>query len=85
MNKNFLKFSKMNKLLKLITLFMLFNSELFAKNRENFKKVEATGRSILLPKNIETSRKRALEDALYIAASKVEQMLMVFPLLIQIL
>ena len=43
---------------------------MYAQNKSNFKQVEATGRSILLPENIETSRKRALEDAIYIAALK---------------
>ena len=39
-----------------------------AANQPNFKQVEATGRAILLENDINTSRKRALEDALYIAA-----------------
>jgi hypothetical protein len=43
---------------------------LYAQDKSNFKHVEATGRSILLPENIETSRKRALEDAIYLAALK---------------
>ena len=47
-----------------------FNFELYAQDNSNFKQVEATGRSILLPENIETSRKRALEDAIYLAALK---------------
>ena len=54
----------------LLAIFMLLNTSLFANEKSNFKQVEATGRSILLPENIETSRKRALEDALYVAALK---------------
>lgn len=49
---------------------LTFNFALYAQDTSNFKQVEATGRSILLPKNIETSRKRALEDAIYLAALK---------------
>ena len=67
MNKIILKFLyKFFIFLALLT----FNSGLFAQNKSNFKHVEAIGRSALLPENIETSRKRALEDALYIAALK---------------
>ena len=64
--------SKYNVLSRLLTLVVLliFNNSLFAKDGANFKQVEATGKSILLPNKIETSRKRALEDALYIAALK---------------
>ena len=51
-------------------LLILLSENLFAQDKASFKQVEATGRSILLPNNIETSRKRALEDALYIAAFK---------------
>ncbi len=39
-----------------------------ANDNSNFKQVEASGRAILIAGDIETSRKRALEDALYIAA-----------------
>ena len=41
-----------------------------AQNDSNFRKVEATGRAILIDGNIDVSRKRAIEDALYIAALK---------------
>ena len=70
MNKYILKFNNLNKIFTTLALLMLFNTNLNAEIRENFKKVEVTGRSILLPQNIETSRKRALEDALYVAALK---------------
>ena len=57
-----------------ITIFILFSifsfSVLAAQNNSNFKKVEATGRAILIDGKIDISRKRALEDALYIAALK---------------
>ena len=69
MNKIILKFININKIFMFIALFM-FNFALYAQDNSNFKQVEATGRSILLPENIETSRKRALEDAIYIAALK---------------
>ena len=69
MNKIILKFIYLLKFFILIALLM-FNSALFAQNKSNFKQVEATGRSTLQHENIETSRKRALEDALYIAALK---------------
>ena len=49
---------------------ILHSKFLFAEDKINFKQVIATGKSILLGNNIETSRKRALEDALYIAALK---------------
>ena len=52
-------------------LFSIFNDGVFAaQNDSNFRKVEATGRAILIDGNIDVSRKRALEDALYIAALK---------------
>ncbi len=70
MNKNILKFNNQNKSFAILFFLMLFTNDLYAQAISNFKKVEATGRSILLPKNIETSRKRALEDALYVAALK---------------
>ena len=41
-----------------------------AQNDSNFRNVEATGRAILIEGKIDVSRKRALEDALYIAALK---------------
>jgi len=40
------------------------------QNDSKFRKVEATGRAILIEGNLEVSRKRAIEDALYIAALK---------------
>ena len=52
-------------------LFSIFNFSVFAaQNDSNFRKVEATGRAILIDGKIDVSRKRALEDALYIAALK---------------
>ena len=69
MNKIILKFINIHKGFMFIALFT-FNFALYAQDNSNFKQVEATGRSILLPENIETSRKRALEDAIYIAALK---------------
>ena len=41
-----------------------------AQSDSNFRNVEATGRAILIEGKIDVSRKRALEDALYIAALK---------------
>ena len=69
MNKIILKFIDIYKIF-IFTALLMFNFDLYAQDKSNFKQVEATGRSILLPKNIETSRKRALEDAIYIAALK---------------
>ncbi len=69
MNKIILKFINIYKVYIFIALFT-FNFALYAQDNSNFKQVEATGRSILLPENIETSRKRALEDAIYLAALK---------------
>ena len=69
MDKIILKFINLNKVIIFIAI-SIFNFDLYAKNKTNFKQVEATGRAILLPENIETSRKRALEDAIYIAALK---------------
>ena len=69
MNKIILKFINIFKIFMFIAFFT-FNFVLYAQDNSNFKQVEATGRSILLPENIETSRKRALEDAIYIAALK---------------
>ena len=69
MNKIILKFINIYKIFIFIALFT-FNFALYAQDNSNFKQVEATGRSILLPENIETSRKRALEDAIYLAALK---------------
>ena len=69
MNKIILTFFNIYKIF-IFTALLAFNSALFAQDKSNFKHVEATGRSILLPENIETSRKRALEDAIYLAALK---------------
>ena len=70
MNKNILNFKNQSKTFIFLVLLALMSFDLFAQDKASFKQVEATGRSILLPKNIETSRKRALEDALYVAALK---------------
>ena len=52
-------------------LFSIFSFSVFAaQNDSNFREVEATGRAILIDGNMDISRKRALEDALYIAALK---------------
>ena len=51
-----------------LTFFLLIVNPLMAANHPGFKQVEATGRAILLENDINTSRKRALEDALYLAA-----------------
>ena len=48
--------------------FLISSGPLVADNHSSFKQVEATGRAILIEGDINTSRKRALEDALYIAA-----------------
>ena len=64
----FYKLKCLKKIIPPIILIILFSKTVFAEEKTNFKQVVATGRSILLTDNIETSRKRALEDALYIAA-----------------
>ena len=69
MNKIIFTFINIYKIFISIAL-LTFNFTLYAQDKSNFKQVEATGRSILLPDNIETSRKRALEDAIYLAALK---------------
>ena len=69
MINNILKFKYLYKTFILLGLLTL-NNHVYAKDKSNFKQVEATGRSILLSENIEISRKRALEDAIYIAALK---------------
>ena len=69
MNKYILKFKYLYKIFILLG-FISLNNHLYAEDKFNFRQVEATGRSILLPENIEVSRKRALEDAIYIAALK---------------
>ena len=60
----------LKKIITPVILVIILSKNLFAEEKINFKEVEATGRAILLSDNIETSRKRALEDALYIAALK---------------
>jgi hypothetical protein len=52
----------------ILAFFLIISGSLVADNHSNFKQVEATGRAILIEGDINTSRKRALEDALYIAA-----------------
>ena len=70
MNDFFYKLMRLKKIITPIILIIFFSKTLFAEDKINFIEVEATGRAILLSDNIETSRKRALEDALYIAALK---------------
>ena len=53
-----------------IGILVLLSSSLLADDNTNFRQVETTGRAVLISGDIETSRKRALEDALYIAALK---------------
>ena len=65
MNRFFLKLINLRKIISTLVLIILFSENVFAEDKINFKQVVATGRSILLPNNIETSRKRALEDAIY--------------------
>ena len=64
-----LKNKLINKLAALVLLSFM-GSPLSAEEDKNFKQVEATGRSVVIDGNIEVSRKRALEDALYLAALK---------------
>ena len=70
MNKNILKFIKIFQYVLLTGILIVFSNSLLATDNANFKQVEATGRAVLIAGDIETSRKRALEDALYIAALK---------------
>ena len=65
MNKNILKFFQY---ILSTSILIVFSNSLLANDNVNFKQVEATGRAVLIEGDIETSRKRALEDALYIAA-----------------
>ena len=52
-------------------LLSILSFNVFASQSDsNFRNVEATGRAILIEGKIDVSRKRALEDALYIAALK---------------
>ena len=70
MNKNILKFKKIFQYVLSTGILIVFSNSLLATDNANFKQVEATGRAVLIAGDIETSRKRALEDALYIAALK---------------
>ena len=70
MNKNILKFIKFFQYVLPTSILIIFSNSLLANDNANFKQVEATGRAVLIAGDIETSRKRALEDALYIAALK---------------
>ena len=70
MNKNILKFIKIFQYVISTSILIIFSNSLLANDNANFKQVEATGRAVLIAGDIETSRKRALEDALYIAALK---------------
>ena len=70
MNKNILKFIKIFQYVLSTSILISFSNSLLATDNANFKQVEATGRAVLIAGDIETSRKRALEDALYIAALK---------------
>ncbi len=67
------KFKLNNKTLLIAATFVVFifswNITL-AEVGKNFKQVEATGRAVLIDGDIEVTRKRALEDALYLAALK---------------
>ena len=70
MSKNILKFIKIFQYVLSTGILIVFSNSLLANDNANFKQVEATGRAVLIAGDIETSRKRALEDALYIAALK---------------
>ena len=70
MNKNILKIIKFFQYTLSTGILIVFCNSLLANDNANFKQVEATGRAVLIEGDIETSRKRALEDALYIAALK---------------
>ena len=70
MNKNILKFIKIFQYVLSTGILIVFSNSLLATDNANFQQVEATGRAVLIAGDIETSRKRALEDALYIAALK---------------
>ena len=70
MNKNILKFIKIFQYVLSTGILIVFSNSLLATDNANFRQVEATGRAVLIAGDIETSRKRALEDALYIAALK---------------
>ena len=70
MKKNILKIMKFFQYILSTGIFIIFSNSLLANDNANFKQVEATGRAVLIAGDLETSRKRALEDALYIAALK---------------
>ena len=70
MNKNILKFIKIFQYILSTFILIVLSNSLLANDNANFKQVEATGRAVLIAGDIETSRKRALEDALYISALK---------------
>ena len=70
MNKNILKFIKIFQYVLSTGILIVFSNSLLATDNANFQQVEATGRAVLIAGDIKTSRKRALEDALYIAALK---------------
>ena len=70
MNKNILKFIKIFQYVLSTGILIIYSNFLLANDNANFKQVEATGRAVLIAGDLETSRKRALEDALYIAALK---------------
>ena len=63
-------FLNLEKISICILLSILSFNVFAAQNDSNFRNVEATGRAILIEGKIDVSRKRALEDALYIAALK---------------
>ncbi len=68
MNKNILKIIKFFQYVLSTGILIVFSNSLLANDNAKFKQVEASGRAVLIEGDIETSRKRALEDALYIAA-----------------
>ena len=70
MENSVFKIVKFFKYILSISILIMYNNSLLANESGNFKQVEATGRAVLIDSDIETSRKRALEDALYIAALK---------------
>ena len=70
MNKNILKFIRIFQYIFSTSILIVFSNSLLANDNANFEQVEATGRAVLIAGDLETSRKRALEDALYIAALK---------------
>ena len=70
MNKNILKFIKIFQYVLSTGILIIYSNFLLANDKANFKQVEATGRAVLIAGDLVTSRKRALEDALYIAALK---------------